>query len=486
MSDEILLNVTPQEARIALIENNHLQEIYVERNNRQGIFGNIYKGRVSRLVPGMQAAFVDIGLERSAFLHLTDMLEYIVKKNNQENVDDLDIHDFLKSGQEILVQVYKDPLGTKGARLTTQFGIPSRYLVITPYLRQISISQKISDPVTRERLQGCLKPSEIAGYIVRTVAQDASSDDILADQKFLDALWENITLRAKESKPAQIVYNELPIEFRVLRDFASKKIERIRVDDEKTTQTMREFAAQYIPRLEKYIEYYKEKTPIFDLYLVDDEIQKLLERKVYLKSGGYIVIDQTEAMTTIDVNTGSYLGQSHADDIIFQTNLEAIGAIARQIRIRNLGGIIIVDFIDMDNPQNREILLKTLIDTVSKDTARVEVSEVTSLGLVQMTRKRTRESLEHILCDPCPYCQKRGSIKSVQTVSYEIFRDLKRLAIIYTCPGLVVHAAGEVIEYLKREEMKTLEKLELELEKPIKLKSEPTYGREQFSVLPLG
>ena len=485
MPEEILINFTPQEARVALIDHNQLQEIYIERNNRQGILGNIYKGRVSRLAPGMQAAFIDVGLERSAFLHSSDMLEYI-KQPASTDLAEFDICHFLKPGQEILVQVYKDTLGTKGARLTTQFGIPSRYLVLTPGLYEINVSQKITSDAERERLQGLLKPNEIGGYIFRTVAEGVSIEEITTDKIFLDALWLELMQNAKQTKPGQLLYHELPIELRVLRDFASPDVKKIIIDDKATAEKMQEFAARYIPHLAGCIEYYFDKGSIFDLYAIEDEIQRSLDRRVHLKSGGHIIIDQTEAMTTIDINTGSYLGKTNSEQTVFQTNLEAVYAIARQVRLRNLGGIIIIDFIDMVDPANRRQLLKALMDIVAKDAARVEISELSSLGLVQMTRKRTRESLEHILCDPCPTCQKRGSIKSVQTVCYEIFREIKRLTTIYTWPGFTVNASQEVINYIENEEANVIAELATLISKPIKLKMESSYGREQHSVLPLG
>lgn len=481
MSEEILINVTSKEVRVALLENSALQEVFIERTNLQGIVGNIYKGRVSRLVSGMQSAFVDIGLERSAFLHITDLFE--CAKNT--DTTKLDIHSFLRTGQEILVQVYKDALGTKGARLTTQFSIPSRYLVLTPGIPQIVVSQKIIDVTERERLQGLLQSDEVGGYIFRTAAEGVLSEALMADHEFLHRLWGEITLQAKQVKPGNLVYGEIPLALRAVRDLASSRVKKIYVDHEETMKKMREFSARYIPQLEKCIEFYHEKTPIFDMYSVDEEIQKALQRKVHLKSGGYLIIDQTEAMTTIDVNTGSYIGKSNSDQMIFKTNIEAAHAIAKQIKLRNLGGIIIVDFIDMNDTSEREQLLISLIDIVAKDSARVEVSELSSLGLIQMTRKRTRESLEHILCDPCPVCQKNGFIKSIETICYEVFREVRRLDTVYAWPGLLIHASQEVIDGLQGEEMGVLDELKLQIGKPIRLQVEPSYVRGQYSVLPL-
>jgi ribonuclease G len=487
MPEEILINYTPYEARVALIEHKQLQEIYIERSNHHGILGNIYKGKVSRIAPGMQAAFLDIGLERSAFLHLTDTLEFI-NNTNSEDKKNLEISQMFKPGQEVLVQVYKDTLGSKGARLTTQFGIPSRYLVFTPGLFQINVSQKIINPAARERLQNLLKPTALGGYIFRTVAEQASSEDILADQVFLHTLWEEVLMWAKQAKAGQMVYQELPIEMRVLRDFASPHTKKVRVDDQQIALNMREFAAKNMrgQDLEKCIEYYAEKDSIFDLYGIEQEIQRLLERRVALKSGGYIVIDQTEAMTTIDVNTGSFLGKTHSDQTVLQTNLEAVDAIARQVRLRNLGGIIIIDFIDMEEHQHREKVINHLTSTVARDTARVEVSEMSNLGLVQMTRKRTRESLEHVLCDPCPTCQKRGSIKSVETICYEIMREIDKSSNIYEWPGFLVKASPFVVQYLQMYAIDHVTSIGKKLRKEINFHPEPSYGQEEYDVEPLG
>lgn len=477
MAEEILINVTPREVRVALLENGALQEVHIERSLHQGLLGNIYKGKVNRLLPGIEAAFVDIGLERSAFLHLKDI------QTNATNV--VDIRDLLHVGQEILVQVYKDPLGSKGARLTTQFTIPSRYLVLTPDLPQIAVSQKITDEQERERLLSFLSPGVHGGYIFRTAAIGALQADIEADKEFLHTLWTEVLGRAKSSKSGDCVYEEIPIVLRVLRDLVGYQVERIRVDQEVTVLQMREFAKRYIPHLVDRIEYYSGERPIFDIYSVEDELQKALQRKVYLKSGGHLIFDQTEAMTTIDVNTGSYLGHGNIEETIFKTNLEALEVIARQVRLRNLGGIIIIDFIDMEDPLHKERLLQLFNKALSKDNARTEISELSSLGLLQMTRKRTRESLEHILCVTCPLCHRRGSIKSLETICYEIFRELKRISDVYPWTGFLVVAAENVVNCLMDEESTMLAELESQLTRPIKLQVEPTYMQEKYDILPM-
>lgn len=485
MAEEILVNITPREVRVALLENGVLQEVHIERSQHQGLLGNIYKGRVNRLLPGIQAAFVDIGLERSAFLHVSDVRGYETLLQTASKTGEVDIRSLLKPGQELLVQVYKDPLGSKGARLTTQFTIPSRYLVFTPGDQQIAVSQKIQDEAERERLMKMITPTSTGGYIFRTVAEGVSQEEVDTDKEFLTALWNEVEGRSQNAKLGDIVYEEIPIVLRVLRDLVGFKIERIRVDNEDTVRAMRQFAERYIPGLSDHIEFYSDQQPIFDIYSVEDELQKALQRKVYLKSGGHLVFDQTEAMTTIDVNTGSFLGTGSLEQTIFKTNLEAVEAIARQIRLRNLGGIIIVDFIDMNSELHKEHIIQSLTTALSKDTARVQISELSSLGLVQMTRKRARESLEHVLCVTCPLCNKRGSIKSVETVSYEIFRELMRIAQIYPWEGFLVLASESIVNGLIEEESTMLADLEVQLGKPIKLQIESSFNQEHYNILPL-
>jgi ribonuclease G len=484
MSEEILVNVTPREVRVALVENGLPQEVYVERGFQQSLLGNIYKGRILRLLPGIQAAFVDIGLERSAFLHVSDIAGYEALVNKGTQTDLVDIRDILRVGQDLLVQVYKEPLGSKGARLTTQFTLPSRYLVLTPGVFQISVSHKLTNESERQRLLMMVQPGEHGGYIFRTAAEGAAQIEIENDKEFVNTLWSEIKNKAQKSKPGEMVYEEIPVVLRVLRDVVGYQVERIRVDSTETVRQMQDFAARYVPVLKERIEFYPGDRPIFDIYGVEDEIQKALERKVNLKSGGYLVIDQTEAMTTIDVNSGSYTGHSNLEQTIFKINLEAIDVIARQVRLRNIGGIIIIDFIDMEDPLHKEHLLQSFIAALSKDNARTEVSELSSLGLVQMTRKRTRESLEHILCVPCPLCYKRGFIKSYATLAYEIFREIKRSSQLSSWMGFLVVASQGVIDYLLEEESSMLAELEAQLGKPIRLQAETSYTQECYDILP--
>jgi len=480
MSQDILVNVTPKEVRIALLENSVLQEVHIERGVYQGLIGNIYKGKVNRLLPGIQAAFIDIGFDRSAFLHISDL--GLVPDDTHNNMD---IRQYLRVGQDILVQVYKDPLGSKGARLTTQFTIPSRFLVLTPDVFQIAISQKISDIDERERLLSLIQPDEHGGYIFRTSSDGVGLKEIAADQILLQTLWQSLKEKAKTLKSPSQLFAEIPIILRILRDFVSADIHKILVDDAQTFSDMQRYTTAYLPHLTQYLSLHNEPTPIFDLYSVETEIERALETKLFLKSGGHIVFDQTEAMTTIDVNTGSYVGIDNLEKTVFKTNLEAIDVIARQIRLRNLGGIIIIDFIDMLDPLHQQHILEMLKAAVAKDYARSQISEISALGLVQMTRKRTRESLEHILCKPCPLCHKRGFIKSIRTICYEIFRELQRAAQYFPGTGFLVVVSPVVHEVLTTKEADTLANLEAALQRKIKLRSELTCAQDRFDVFPL-
>ena len=486
MSEEILVNVTPQETRVAVVENGVLQEVLIERTRSRGLVGNIYKGVVSRVLPGMQAAFVDIGLERAAFLHVTD----IMPSNGDSGVElrrDEGIARLLREGQALLVQVIKDPLGTKGARLTTHITIPSHYLVFMPEARNIGVSQKIESEEERQRLkdivQSSLEEREPHGYIVRTAADGASADALCADMRFLRKLWDSVQGSELTAAAGTVVYEDLPLARRVLRDLVGTEVEKVRIDSRETFETVSKFAEQFVPEILDQLEYYPGERPVFELYAVEDEIHKALERKVQLKSGGYLIIDQTEAMTTIDVNTGGYVGHRNLEETIFKTNLEAAQAIARQLRLRNLGGIIIIDFIDMSDEEHKRQVLRALEKSLERDHARSHISEVSSLGLVEMTRKRTRESLEHVLCSVCPTCGGRGSLKTPETVCYEIFREILREARQFDAQQLLVLASQEVVDLLVDEESTSLAELESFIGKAIRFQSEALYTREQFDVV---
>ena len=488
MSEEILVNVNPRETRAALLENGVLQEVFVERDSRRGLAGNVYKGRVRRVLPGMQAAFIDIGLERTAFLHASDILRAQQAPEDVEAVPEAGIRELLSEGQDILVQVVKDPLGTKGARLTTFVTIPSRYLVHLPFGAGIGVSARIEEEEERTRLRDITAEfaADVAGgWIVRTAAEGAPRDALRADMLFLGKLWEAISRQGRLAEPGVLVHADLDLPLRLLRDLLAPQVERVRVDNAAAYARMKRFAASFVPEMEPKIEPYGEERPLFDLHGVEDEIARALERKVPLKSGGYLVIDQTEAMTTIDVNTGAYVGHRTLEETIFRTNLEAAQAIARQLRLRNLGGIIIVDFIDMEEEEHRQQVLAALTRALEKDHARNQISEVSRLGLVEMTRKRTRESLEHVLCRPCPTCRGRGSVKTAETVCYEIFRDILRQSRQFDFQELLVLAHAEVLDLLLDEEAPGLAELEALTGKPIRLQSESGYTLEQYDVVPI-
>jgi len=488
MSEEILINVTPQETRIALVENGVLQEVHIERARRRGLVGNIYKGHVSRVLPGMQAAFVDIGLERAAFLHASDIINQPVEGAPMvEEKRVAPITELVREGQEIMVQVIKDPLGTKGARLTTHITVPSRYLVLMPTSRNLGISQKIEEESERQRLKD--RVAALAGemteggYIIRTAAEGAPDEALHADIEYLRKLWASIYEQSLGVAPGRVVYEDMPLVLRALRDLVDLDIEKVRIDSRENYKKALAFAQQFVPQVAPRIEYYPGERPIFDLYGVEDEIDKALERKVLLKSGGYLIIDQTEAMTTIDVNTGAYVGHRTLEETIFKTNLESAQTIARQLRLRNLGGIIIIDFIDMEEEDHKRQVLAALQKHLERDRAKSHISEVSSLGLVQMTRKRTRESLEHVLCAPCPTCKGRGSLKTPETVCYEIFREIMREARQFDVQQFLVLASQEVVDVLLDEESTSLAELESFIAKPIKLQVESLYAQEQFDVV---
>jgi len=487
MTVELLVNVTPQETRVAVVENGMLQEVFIERARRRGLVGNIYKGVVSRVLPGMQAAFIDIGLDRAAFLHASDiaLIDSDDKAEASGNGDN--ITRLLHEGQKLLVQVIKDPLGSKGARLTTHITIPSRYLVFMPETENVGVSQRIEDEAERQRLREIVlterDEENTGGFILRTAAEGVDEESIASDLHFLQRLWASVREQMSKAKAGDVVHEDLPLVLRVLRDISDSEVEKLRIDSRETFQRVDRFVRQFTPELLNKLEYYPGERPVFDLHGVDDEIQKALESKVQLKSGGHLVIDQTEAMTTIDVNTGAYVGHRNLEETIFKTNLEAAQAIVRQLRLRNLGGIIIVDFIDMQTEEHKRQVLRALEKHVERDNANCHISEISSLGLVQMTRKRTRESLEHILCEPCPTCGGRASVKTAETVCYEIFREILRESRQFDVQQLLVLASQEVVDLLLDEESTSLAELEAFIGKPIKFQVEALYSQEQFDVV---
>ena len=489
MSEEILMNVTPMESRVALVENGILQEVVVERERSRGIVGNIYRGKVVRVLPGMQAAFVDIGLDKASFIHVGDL------EAGDASTEEPDIRLLLREGQSLLVQVVKDPLGTKGARLTGHLSVSSRYLVYMPKNNHIGISNRIEDSARQNLLKSGLadalaevmtEPEDKvmqAGYIIRTAAEFSDYHDFVADVRYLKRLWRALQKKMAAPTVPALIYEDLNVCERTMRDFVYPELEKIRVDSHFVYERLIKFAKEFIPEFVDKIEVYDSSRPIFDLFSVEDEITKALGRKVQLKSGGSLVIDQTEAMTTIDVNTGTFVGKRNLEETIFKTNLEAATALARQLRLRNLGGIIIIDFIDMKSEEHQRQTLRTLEKAVEKDKTTSHVGGFSDLGLVQMTRKRTRESLEHVLSESCYVCDGRGSIKSAETVCSEIFREILREARAYENSRLLVLASQSVVDRLIDEDAGVVADLQELLDKQIEFQVEPVYTQEQFDVV---
>ncbi|MDF3030396.1 MAG: cafA [Moraxellaceae bacterium] len=488
MSEEILINVTPMECRVALVENGIVQELYVERTARRGMVGNIYKGRVVRVLPGMQAAFIDIGHERTGFIHVNDLVWPKVEGARERTPA---ISELLHEGQSVVVQVMKDVMGTKGARLTTDLSIPSRYLVYMPQGEHIGVSQRIEDEAERERLKTLIRAlqqespeTSAGGFIVRTVAEGVSEHELRRDMQFLVKLWRWVQDRCKTAGTPSLIYEELPLHLRTIRDLVSLNVQKVLIDSRETYVKVDEFVREFVPGVRERIDHYPGERPLFELYNIEDDLQKALQRKVLLKSGGYLIIDQTEAMTTVDVNTGSYVGTRTLEDTVFKTNLEATHAIARQLRLRNLGGIIILDFIDMEEAEHKQQVLRSLEKMLARDHAKTKITQVSELGLVEMTRKRTRESLEHLLCETCSECDGRGTVKTAETVCFEIFREILREARAYDAAhGYRVVANQKIIDRLLGEESGAVADLETFIRKPIKFSVEALYRQEQYDIV---
>ncbi|XUK71803.1 ribonuclease G [Erwinia rhapontici] len=396
-----------------------------------------------------------------------------------------DISELVRQGQDLMVQVVKDPLGTKGARLTTDITLPSRYLVFMPGASHVGVSQRIESEAERDRLKSVVASycDELGGYIIRTAAEGVGEDELASDAAFLKRLWTKVIERKKRNQTRCRLYGEVALSQRILRDFAGAALDRIRIDSRLTFEHLVEFTSEYIPEMTAKLELYVGKQPIFDLFDVENEIQRSLDRKVELKSGGYLIIDQTEAMTTIDINTGAFVGHRNLEETIFNTNIEATQAIARQLRLRNLGGIIIIDFIDMNNDDHRRRVLHSLDQALSKDRVKTGVNGFSQLGLVEMTRKRTRESIEHVLCQDCPVCKGRGTLKTVETVCYEIMREIVRVHHAYDSDRFLVYASPSVGEALKSDESHALAEVEIFVGKQVKVQIEPLYTQEQFDVV---
>ena len=489
-TQDILINWAPQETRVAVVENGAVQEFHVERALERGLVGNIYLGKVSRVLPGMQSAFVDIGLDRAAFLHVADLHAALPAGRRAEDAPPVPIERLVFEGQTLTVQVIKDPIGTKGARLSTQVSIAGRMLVHLPQDQHIGISQKIGSPETREQLRvrmqalvGTPDAGGGGGFILRTNAEEASDEELAEDIAYLRKTWSLVRQRAVSKPAGTLLHQDLSLVERVLRDLTTEATQSIRIDSRMQFEALQAFGRTYMPAVVDKLEHYRGERPIFDLFGIEEDVAKALARRVDLKSGGYLIIDQTEALTTVDVNTGGFVGARNFDDTIFKTNLEAAGAIARQLRLRNLGGIIIVDFIDMTREEHRQSVLAEFRKQLARDRTRTTVSGFSALGLVEMTRKRTRESLAHMLCQPCPTCEGRGQVKTARTVCYDILREILREARQFNPKEFRVVASATVVEMLLDEESVHLAGLSDFIGKPISLSAEPTMSPEQYDIV---
>jgi len=489
-TQDILINWAPQETRVAIVENGAVQEFHVERALERGLVGNIYLGKVSRVLPGMQSAFVDIGLDRAAFLHVADLHAALPAGRRAEDAPLVPIERQVFEGQTLTVQVIKDPIGTKGARLSTQVSIAGRMLVHLPQDQHIGVSQKIGSPETREQLRarmqalvGTPEAGGGGGFILRTNAEEASDEELAEDIAYLRKTWSLVRQRAVSKPAGTLLHQDLSLVERVLRDLTTEATQSIRIDSRMQFEALQAFGRTYMPAVVDKLEHYRGERPIFDLFGIEEDVAKALARRVDLKSGGYLIIDQTEALTTVDVNTGGFVGARNFDDTIFKTNLEAAGAIARQLRLRNLGGIVIVDFIDMTREEHREAVLAEFRKQLARDRTRTTTSGFSALGLVEMTRKRTRESLAHMLCQPCPTCEGRGQVKTARSVCYDILREILREARQFNPREFRVVASAAVVEMLLDEESVHLAGLSEFIGKPISLSAEPGMSPEQYDIV---
>ncbi len=501
MASELVINVTAQETRIALIENGTIAELYIERTREKGIVGNIYKGRVVRVLPGMQAAFVDIGLEKAAFLYVADVFdaieeyERLLDDTNQAGADvPHDHQDFriihpieelLQEGQELLVQVSKEPIGTKGARITSHISLPGRHLVYMPTVDHVGISRRIEDEVERERLREAVERLRIpgSGYIVRTASEGKSEAELTSDMEYLAAIWAEVSRQREQAPVPSLIHADLDVVQKVLRDIVTEDVMKIMVDSRQDYDRIVQFMKMFMPKMESRVELYDEEEPIFDHYGLEVEISRALGRKVWLKSGGYIIIEQTEALTAIDVNTGRFVGKHNLEDTILKTNLEAVKEIAYQLRLRNIGGIIIIDFIDMEKEVNREKVFAALEEALRCDKSKTNILKISELGLVEMTRKRVRESIGRLMCEPCPYCEGRGYVKSKTTICHEIFRELRREMLDIRGTKVLLTVNPQVADLLYDEERRGLEELERKFKKRVTVRAKPGFHQEQFEIV---
>jgi ribonuclease G len=488
MGNMLVINSMLPEVRVALLEDGRLAELYVERENERGVVGNLYRGRVVRVLPGMQAAFVDIGLERAAFLYVSDARPPSAASDPDEEVreqpGDARIEELLIEGQPITVQVAKEPLGTKGARVTTHVTLPGRYLVYLPNSRHIGVSRRIESPEERERLRNLMEElqNEDEGFIVRTVAEGATREQLKQDMEFLRRLWKEIQRRQETASMPELLFYDLNVTLRSIRDLCNEQTERVTIDNPEDYYRIKRFLSSYMPEANFSVELSQDDVDIFDVFGITHELKRALGRKVWLKNGGYLVIDQAEALTAIDVNTGRFVGRKNLQDTILQTNMEAVQEIVYQLRLRNIGGLIIIDFIDMERSEHRDQICNALVNRLKPDRARSNVLKISELGLVEMTRKRVRESLGRTLTEPCFYCEGRGTLKSKTTICYEIFREVMRTmqGARNETVGLSVHP--KIAEHLKTEEYSVIRQLEESLLINIQVREKDNFHLERFSI----
>lgn len=509
MSSEIIVNTNSWETRVALLENGVVSELYIERKKDEGIVGNVYKGRVVKILPGMQVAFVDIGLEKSGFLYVSDInlpdiigeyeeiagkeVSFPDEESTQPREEEISeeffqrppIEELLQEGQEILVQISKNPIGNKGARITSYITLPGRYLVFMPSVNQVGVSRRIDDESERNRLKKLLlelKPPG-SGFIVRTASEGRDRDEFIADIEFLMKLWNDIKQKDDKASAPFLINQDLNLIFRVIRDLFTKDVDRMVIDSQEEYERCVKFADSYMPGLKSQIELYPGKDPIFDTYGIDIEIERALGRKIWLKSGGYIVIDQTEALTAVDVNTGKFVGKRNPEETILKTNLEALKEIVYQLRLRNIGGLIIIDFIDMEKEDSKEKVFHALEQALKTDRSRTKIMKISEFGLVEMTRKRVRDSLSQTLCQPCFYCEGRGNIKSPTTICYEIFREIQRVT--NTSPAkrkVLLNVPPVIADMLFDEESRYIDRLENDLQVKIVVKADYDLHQEQYEI----
>jgi len=510
MANELIINVRPHETRVALIENGLVAELHIDRKSGHGLIGNIYRGRVARVLPGMQAAFVDIGEERTAFLYVADIYRdlpdpgrtiYMPNGDYSDETGDspepepdmgagsgeaVNIECMLQEGQSIVVQVSKDPIGTKGARLTSYISLPGRHLVLLPYVDHIGISRRIKDKEERDRLKNIVEEirPEKTGFIIRTASEGVEREKIKSEMDFMLKLWANILERMNRSSKPELLYMDLSVSLKAVRDLFTREIDRLIIDSEEEYERIVEFIDKFAPALRYSVELYNGEEPVFDAYGIEIEISRLLDSKVWLKSGGYIVIELTEALTSIDVNTGSYVGKRNLEETILNTNLEAVKEIAYQLRLRNIGGLIVIDFIDMENPEDRYKVFSALKEALSRDKARTYVLRMSELGLIEMTRQRAKESLYRQMTEKCMYCEGRGSTKSKKTICYEIFRDLERERLLTPdiSGNIYVNVNPEIANVLKEDEQLSIIELEKSLNRRIVIISQKDYHIEQYEI----